>query len=1153
MTDFLRRWFDSNERDIARYRVTVEKINALEPVYEKMSDAQLRAKTDEFRKIAQKGWLEKLAGLVRDTTRTGPHRDEALRLAEEALAALTPDNRFPPEEKEQARAAIDRALYVLERHSIVESERKDKVRKALDDVLDELLPDVFALVREAAKRTLGQRHYDVQLIGGMVAHDGRIAELKTGEGKTLMATLPLYLNGLVGRGSHLVTANDYLSKVGAVWMGPIYDLLGMSVGIIQGQSPETGDEGGSYLYDPAYEDPDPRFTYCRRITRREAYECDVTYGTNNEFGFDYLRDNMARHQDETVQRDLHFAIVDEVDSILIDEARTPLIISGMVERDTRMYFTVDKVIRQLRAGKEPKNQQERDDPSSDRNNPNIDYLIDEKQKTVSPTDAGIQRMERMLGIQNLSEDPEMMHYVTAAMKAHAHFKKDIDYVIKDGELVIVDEFTGRLMFGRRWSDGLHEAIEAKEGIAIKHESQTMATITFQNLFRLYLKLAGMTGTAKTEEDEFRKIYGLDVVVVPTNKPMIRVDRPDKIYKNVEHKFRGIAAEILRLYARQQPVLVGTRSIEMSEKVSGRITPDRLQVLALTALIRDSLEKTKGIDKARREQWTSYINSDLDGLSLNRLTAIAKELGINPDPLAEENLRAIAQMLGVGEDDETLDNLDEALRHGIPHNILNAKYHEKEAIIIAEAGRKGAVTVATNMAGRGVDIILGGKPEEQELPAGTEGTPVSPAPESDGKDGGAGGDGVNLSEFEYLRGPEQTGEKGEEGEKPPEEPALSFRRGGRKHSVLDTVTTLTPEEHRKAAGEVCERGGLFILGTERHESRRIDNQLRGRSGRQGDPGESRFYVSLEDELWRLFGDRSNHPLLRTWPEDQAIDARILSRMIERAQKKVEEHHFESRKHVLQYDDVMNKQREVIYRERRRILEGEDLRETIVEFLRQTIADSIVLFCPETEPADNWDMAELYEGLDQFFGLSNYARPQDLQGRSRADLQQYLTELIENAYDEREREIVEESGYPEAMRDLERQVALYVINGKWMEHLANIDYLREGIFLRGYAQQDPLVVYQKEAFEMFENMMHSIQDEIARYMFQAQVARQPRRPRREYNTWTNAEEGGAEGQPTAPASRQPARSTTKRGRNDPCPCGSGRKYKHCCWEKDRANRV
>lgn len=1128
MTDFLRRFFDSNERDIARYRAVAEQINTLEPEVQKLTNSQLRARTGELQQQVQSEWNAKMEVVKRDSN-----------------------------------------WDVLS-----DAERKDRTRKALDDVLDAILPQAFAVVREAGKRTLGQRHFDVQLIAGISAHDGRIAECKTGEGKTLMATLPLYLNALAGKGAHLVTANDYLSKVGAVWMGPIYHLLGMSVGIIQGQSPETGDEGGSYIYDPEYEDPDPRFTYCRRVSRKEAYDCDVTYGTNNEYGFDYLRDNMAFAKEDLVQRDLHYAIVDEVDSILIDEARTPLIISGFIEEDTSMYYKVDRVIRQLRHGKEPKDQVERDDPASDRNNPNIHYLVDEKQKTVSLTDAGVNVIERMLGIDNLSEDPKMMHYVTAAMKAQATFRKDIDYVIKDGEIIIVDEFTGRLMFGRRYSDGLHQAIEAKEGVEIKHESQTLATITFQNLFRLYLKLAGMTGTAKTEEDEFRKIYGLDVVVVPTNQPMIRKDRPDTIYKVVEHKFRGIAAEILRLWAKQQPVLVGTRSIEMSEKVSSRITGRSLQTLAMVSIIRPRLEGSKSLDKARKEQWIALLNGSLDDLTLTKLTPLAREFQVNPDPLNSANLREIHDMLEFPDDcptpvSERLTHLEDALRDGIPHSVLNAKYHEKEAIIIAEAGRKGSITVATNMAGRGVDILLGGKPHDLQLPGGDEeegangGTgegeisgaggvsgmagvtaqPSTLSPQPSSSESGLGDLGVSVVELPLTPDAQGPAPDSEASPAPIPQPPLSYRRGG-KHSVLDTVTTLTPEEHQKAADEVRALGGLYILGSERHESRRIDNQLRGRSGRQGDPGESRFYVSLEDELWRLFGDRSQHPWLRGWPDDQAMDARLLSRMIERAQKKVEEHHFEARKHVLQYDDVMNKQREVIYKERRRILEGADLRETIVGFLRQTVADAIVLFCPDADQSE-WALGDLYEGLDQYFPLSLYAKPQDLKGRKREDLRDYLTTLIEEAYVAKEHEVGEIVGDPEAMRELERRVALQTINAKWMEHLANMDYLREGIGLRGYAQQDPLVVYQKEAFEMFENMQHEIQDEIARFMFHIQLVQEPQQ-RREYRSWTNLEDGGGTAQAAGGGegvAAGPARGRRKLGRNEPCWCGSGKKYKLC----------
>jgi preprotein translocase subunit SecA len=1075
---FLRNLFDNNEKDIRKYRAVVDKINALEPEIQKLTNAQLRAKTDEFRAHVQSEWAKRVAA--------------------------------------------------LEAGGLLESERKDKTRKALDDVLDAILPQAFAVVREAGRRAIGQRHYDVQLIGGMVTHDGRIAELKTGEGKTLMATLPLYLNALAGRGAHLVTANDYLSKVGAVWMGPIYTLLGMSVGIIQGQSPETGDLGGSYIYDPDYIDPDPRYTYCRTCTRAEAYACDVTYGTNNEYGFDYLRDNMAFDKEDLVMRDLHFAIVDEVDSILIDEARTPLIISGMVNEDTSKYAEIDRAVRNLRAGKEAKTQQEREDPEHDRNNPDIDYLVDEKQKTIALTEHGTHRIERNLGIANLADDPQKMHYVTAAIKAHALFKKDVDYVIKDGEIVIVDEFTGRLMFGRRYSDGLHQAIEAKEGLEIKHESQTVATITFQNLFRLYLKLAGMTGTAKTEEDEFRKIYGLDVVMVPTNRPMQRKDQPDIIYKVQEHKFRGIAEEILRLWIKQQPVLVGTRSIEMSERVSGAISARSLQTMCEVALIRHKMEANK-LPKDRKEQITEILNGPLAQLSPAKLAPLAREVGIDPDPLKESNLQEVLRLLNYQGTPEQLDLIEEALSHGIPHNVLNAKYHEKEAVIIAEAGRKGAITIATNMAGRGVDILLGGRPEDLQLPDEQDKTAETPT---------------------ETHASDETADSHHAAEALPD-----FRRGGRS-TVLESVTTLTPDEHRKAADEVRALGGLYILGTERHESRRIDNQLRGRAGRQGDPGESRFFVSLEDELWRLFGDRANHPLLKGWPDHEMMDQAFLSKMIERAQRKVEEHHFESRKMVLQYDDVMNKQREVIYAERRAILEGANLRDTIVSFLRNTVADSVNIFCPAAETGEAWDLEGLYSGLSEYFPIEEYLSIDALETKDRTALTQQLIEAVEQAYADKEQQIAAVAGGDiEAMRQLERNVALYAVNNKWMEHLANMDYLREGIGLRGYAQQDPLVVYQKEAFEMFENMQHAIQDEIARYMFHLQpVLQQPEiemetHPQT-YNDWVNLDDGGGTfpGLPQAPSPEPPAPKrqaapSRKPGRNDPCWCGSGKKYKQC----------
>ena len=984
--DFLRKLFDGNERDVAKYRKRAEEITALEPQMKKLDDAALQAKTGEFKK----------------------------RIAEIMDAECE------------------------RRGKTWEELERDEKRVVCDLALDPLLPEAFAVVREAAQRTLKMRPFDVQMIGGMVLHDGRIAEMKTGEGKTLTATLPIYLNALTGKGVHLVTVNDYLSKVGAVAMGLLYHFLGLSVGIIQGQSPETGDSGGTYIYDPEYRHPDPRYDFARPAeTRREAYDCDITYGTNNEYGFDYLRDNLAVPGQELAQPELTFAIVDEVDSILIDEARTPLIISGQAEASSDLYVKMDRIIRQLK--------EERD------------YKIEEKQKTATFSEDGQRRIELALGVQNLAdaENLSMMQHASAALRAHAVYKRDIDYLVKKNEegkeeVVIIDENTGRLMFGRRWSDGLHQAVEAKEGVKIENENQTLATITFQNLFRLYPKLGGMTGTAKTEEDEFRKIYALDVVQVPTNKPMIRQDNADIIYKSQEAKLRGISREILTLFARQQPVLVGTRSVEMSERVSDRLRYDRLQLLALTDLLRDKLENTKGLDKAKYAEWSPILNQRLSPygipkgesiavLSASQLTDAARHFGLATNMNDPGNRDALAKLLEIAPGDR--ERMDEALTHGIPHNILNAKSHEKEAHIIAEAGRKGSVTVATNMAGRGVDILLGGSmvsDEESHKEAGDD--------------------------YEY-------------------------RRGGKPVIGLTPVGERGSAEHQKEADEVRALGGLFILGSERHEARRIDNQLRGRAGRQGDPGASRFYVSLEDELWRLFGDKANSPFLSSWAEDQAIDAKMLSAMIARAQKKVEMFYFDQRKSTLDYDDVMNVQRANIYGERRRIMEGADLRETIVGYLRDSVEGEINQYAPDGVPSEEWDMEALYNNLNQTFPLIQYATLDALQGRKRPELTEFLIELADKSYADKEHHFAEtlgeEAGLSE-IRDLERRVTLQSLDRHWMEHLSAMDYLREGITWRGYAGIDPLVLYKKEAYDMFQQMQASIQGEVVHVMSTIQIS-------------------------------------------------------------------
>ena len=971
---FLRQLFDGNERDIARYRKTVEKINALEPEMQKLSDAELAGKTEEFKK----------------------------RVAD----------------------AIDAEC---EKYGCEWSElgREDK-RRVTDAALDPMVVEAFAVVREAAKRTLKMRPFDVQLIGGIVLHDGRIAEMKTGEGKTLTATLPIYLNALTGKGVHLVTVNDYLSKVGAVTMGPLYHFLGLSVGIIQGQSPETGDIGGSYIYDPEYRHPDPRFDYARPADkRRDAYTCDISYGTNNEYGFDYLRDNLAVPGQDLNQPELIFAIVDEVDSILIDEARTPLIISGQTQSTSDLYVKMDRIIRAL--------QDERD------------YTVEEKQKTAMFTDDGQTRVERALGIDNLS-DPEnisLMQHASAALKAHAVYRRDVEYLVQTNdkgktEVIIIDEFTGRPMHGRRWSDGLHQAVEAKEGVKIENENQTLATITFQNLFRLYPKLGGMTGTAKTEEDEFRKIYALDVVSVPTNKPMVRKDQPDMIFKSEEAKLRGIAREILAHNIRQQPVLVGTRSVEMSERVSDRLRYDRLEMLALTDILRNRLESGK-IDKEKYGPFSETLNQKLTTLSAGKLTDVARHFEVSTSMRDSKNIDEFAKLLGI--DPENRERLEEALAHGVAHNVLNAKYHEKEAMIIAEAGRKGVVTIATNMAGRGVDILLGG---------------------------------TIVNDLEQEE--EQT------------ESSNDFRRGGRPMVGLTPVGERGSEEHQREADEVRKLGGLCVVGTERHESRRIDNQLRGRSGRQGDPGESRFYVSLEDELWRLFGDKANSPFLSGWAEDQAIDAPILSKMIERAQKKVESHYFDQRKHTLDYDDVMNVQREMIYGQRRQIMLGADLHATIAEYLENAVRADIEIYAGDNIPVDEWDIDGLYNSLAHLYPLTDYHTVDDLRGKKRPELEEMLLAAADKAYADKEalfRQVAGDEEGEQEMRAFERRIMLQSLDRHWMEHLSNMDYLREGIGWRGYAGIDPLVLYKKEARDMFDEMTGGVQEEVARYISHLQI--------------------------------------------------------------------
>jgi preprotein translocase subunit SecA len=977
-----------NERELKRLVPRVERINALEPEMRKLTDDQLRAKTDEFKKLIQ----ERLANVSVIGDEDDPNRIKQL---EKAYA--------------------------------------DAINEALDEIMDE----AFAVVREAGRRVLNMRHFDVQLIGGMVLHQGKISEMKTGEGKTLVATLPVYLNALSGRGVHVVTVNDYLAKRDSEWMGKIYNFLGLTVGVI------------------VHELDDHQ--------RKAAYGSDVTYGTNNEFGFDYLRDNMKFDVNDCVQRGHNYAIVDEVDSILIDEARTPLIISGASEESTDKYYRVNRIIPKLEEGEELPG----DEPSV-----KIltgDFVIDEKHKTATVTEQGWEKVEGLLGITNIA-DPEnwaLKHHVETAVKAHHLYRRDVEYVVKDGEVLIVDEFTGRLMPGRRWSDGLHQAVEAKENVKVERENQTLATITFQNYFRMYRKLAGMTGTAETEAAEFDKIYRLEVIVIPTNKPLLRVENSDIVFRTVKEKFNAVAEEIEELAKNGQPVLVGTTSVEKSEKLS-------------------DLLKKRGLKN---------------------------------------------------------------------HVVLNAKFHEREAEIVAQAGRFGAVTIATNMAGRGTDILLGGNPEfsaKQEMLKKGTAQPVKVA------EGELAVHRDNQSTtYWYYQGAEYSC------------PTEQW------NEALNRYKAETDKEHDRVVGA----GGLFILGTERHESRRIDNQLRGRSGRQGDPGASRFYLSLEDDLMRIFAKEWVSNLLQRlgMEEGVPIESRLITRRIEAAQKAVEAQNFEARKHLLEYDDVMNKQREAVYGLRRQLLEGLDQKELIQQdYVRDLLGGLLDKYAGEETHAQDWDLAGLKSEIFTKFGVDIYAEGLKPENLNRSELgDQAFAKLIER-YDAKER-LLE----PDAMRHHERIVMLSVLDQLWKDHLLSMDHLKEGIGLRGYGQHDPLVEYKRESFEMFESMMARFEEETVRYLYLMQVvdANEEQRMRQ------RAEVAERDARFTAPADttdgngngrvqttldeierefqrkkrreleqarmagsgdQQPVQQVVrgeKVGRNDPCPCGSGKKYKKC----------
>jgi preprotein translocase subunit SecA len=954
-----------HERDVKRIQPLVAEINAIEEEIRQYSDAQLRDKT--------------------------------LQLKAEVGGRLEGMERHDPDYKQRLQIALEPATV-----------------------------PAFALVREAGRRTIGMRHFDVQLIGGIVLHEGKIAEMKTGEGKTLVATLPAYLNALAGRGVHIVTVNDYLARRDAEWMGPIYKMLGLTVGVI--------------VHD------------LDDVQRRAAYAADITYGTNNEFGFDYLRDNMKYDLSQCVQRGHQFAIVDEVDSILIDEARTPLIISGPAEESTDKYYRIDKIIPKLIR--------------------DIDYTLDEKLRTATLTEEGVSKCERLLNLGNLYDPANMdiIHHVYQALRAHTLFQRDVDYVVKDGEVVIVDEFTGRQMPGRRWSDGLHQAVEAKEGVKIERENQTLATITFQNYFRMYKKLSGMTGTAETEAAEFHKIYGLDVVAIPTNKPLIRIENPDVVYRTEPEKYEaavnGILQEdgtrtggIRQYHETGQPVLVGSISIEKSEKIA------------------EILKKT-----------------------------------------------------------------------GIPFQVLNAKQHEREAKIIAQAGRKGAVTVSTNMAGRGTDILLGGNPEamtREYCLKNKLALPYAPAGSVIGSDTAAASETPAQADTTKQPSPQEL-QAIPGGANGAEKPAMVlFQQEGKIFQVpleqWKPIYDRFAEQCRTEHDEVVALGGLHILGTERHEARRIDNQLRGRAGRQGDPGSSRFFLSLEDDLLRIFGGERVKALMYRlgMKEGIPIESRLISKRIENAQKAVEAQNFEARKHLLEYDDVMNKQRETIYSLRRSFLEGRDQKEFVLE-RAEAIATSLVeTYCPREQHPDQWNVTQFANELLNQFGIDLKTSGIDAQNLNHDPLVEEMVEKTAARYREKETLFGAET-----LRWLERHILLDIVDAQWKDHLLTLDHLKEGIGLRGYGQKDPLVEFKKEAFNLFEEMMDRIDTEAVRFLFLMQPAK-PQEEAKQIEQRQRRQQQHLQFQ-TGPAQAEapkPVRAAAKVGRNDPCPCGSGKKYKKC----------
>jgi preprotein translocase SecA subunit len=1189
-----------NDRSIKRMRPLVNRVNELEDATAALTDEELRAKTDEFR------------ARLREATQAAREQLEQLR-----REFHEPQDNAPPDRLDDLREET--------------SKQEDALYEAEGVVLDEILPEAFACVREASRRTIGLRHYDVQIIGGIVLHRGIIAEMKTGEGKTLVATLALYLNALSGRGSHLVTVNDYLARRDVQWMGPIFHLLGLTVAAIVHEA--------SFLFDPTYIVKDYRMLNLRPVDRKEAYGADITYGTNHEFGFDYLRDNMKFSLDEYVQRDLTFAIVDEIDNILIDEARTPLIISGPAEQSTDKYFTVDRLVPRLRRGATIQGDVRQEERAAIE--AQGDYTVDEKSKTVTLTEAGIAKIERMLNIRNLYDPSQIdiLHHVNQALKAHTLFKRDVDYIVKDGQVIIVDEFTGRLMPGRRWSDGLHQAVEAKEGVRVERENQTLATITIQNYFRMYRKLAGMTGTADTEAEEFQKIYELDVIVVPPNRTIVRLDHPDVVYKTEREKFDAVVDQIAECHEGGQPVLVGTVSVEKSETLAKMLKKRGIKHNVLNAINHEAEANIisqagrlagvtiatnmagRGTDillggnpeflgRAEMEnEWVRRASSFPEGAL--RYEDVLSQLRERFEASIEQARTTYEPRWQVAEEEQAkaLEDLTAAHRAYLEAAFWHSRgrYDRSMQELARESSGGGLEACATaveeySTALQEIDRVTGphfGEEGQQRFDQALRDFCQVLRESAQNGDGTAARVQSARSTFERARqdyersmvrvlsepaeavdveearrsyeDAERTYREAEvayiEHRKPFEEAVAAARESyeteRRKYTkVIEDVREqmeAAPEELRGRYSDILKKyedlcvqeraqvvaaGGLFIVGTERHESRRIDNQLRGRAGRQGDPGASRFYLSLEDDLLRIFGAERIQGLMTRlgMEEGEPIEHRLITRAIANAQSKVEGHNFDMRKHLLEYDDVMNKQREIIYGKRREVLGGEALKEQALDMAEGEMQRIVELVARTDTPAAEWDWQVFEDAVFQQFNFRLHVADSDRETMTPGALEELLRERVRALYEEREAAFT-----PPVMRQLEKFFMLQTIDALWKDHLLGMDHLKEGIGLRGYGQRDPLQEYQKEGFDMFEEMVGRIQQDSVQKLFTVQAAREEDISRLEARRRPQAAQmvmsgGGVEAQRVAKSGTQ-RREAAKVGRNDPCPCGSGKKYKKC----------